>query len=161
MPICGKTLLERVLEACGDAYERFVLIPDTPRDDELAWFLRQKRIPFLRGPEENTLARYLALLDATGADKMIRVCGDSPFLEPKWIQQAAEHVSPVFVPSALHGGGQEIWRLCGLSLGGVDEHAGHDWFKAHAVNIPLVPDDLIMVNTAEDLARARSRFVTK
>jgi len=161
MPLVGATMLERVLAACGDAYQKVVLIPDSPMDDDLAWFLSQRRIPFLRGPEENVLARYMALLDAYAPDRMIRVCADAPFIRREWVEEFGEMTDPVFVSSVLHAGGQEIWRLCNLSLGGADEHAGHDWFEKNARRFARAPADYLMVNTAEDLAEARRRFVTK
>ena len=81
--ICGKSMLERVMERAQEAitpHAVVVAIPDGPDDDELAEYVHGW--PFWRGPELDVLARYVQAAADFGADPIIRVTADEPLLDP-------------------------------------------------------------------------------
>lgn len=57
-----------------------VAIPDTPLDEALAQHLEKSRFPWIKGPENDVLARYRMAADASGADLVVRVCADNPLI---------------------------------------------------------------------------------
>jgi spore coat polysaccharide biosynthesis protein SpsF (cytidylyltransferase family) len=50
-------------------------------DDELYHFCIEKNIPVYRGDLNNVLYRYISAADYFGIDTVVRVCGDSPFVD--------------------------------------------------------------------------------
>lgn len=53
------------------------------QDDPLAEFAKEERIPVFRGSEEDVLERYYLAAGAFGADIIIRITGDCPFIDPE------------------------------------------------------------------------------
>lgn len=51
-------------------------------DDPLVDYCRQERISVCRGPEKDVLQRFLMAMQETAADVVVRVCGDSPLVDP-------------------------------------------------------------------------------
>ena len=160
--ICGKPLIQRVWEALGDRHLRVALIPDTEENDVLAAFLRRHKMLYRRDSEPNPLMRYYNAALEWNPRVLVRVCGDAPFLRPEWINAAVDAAmdGPVFAPGVLHAGPCSAWDRAFMHYNGVDEHAGHDWFREHGKHIGLDWADIsyFTVNTAEELERARGRF---
>jgi len=50
-------------------------------DDELAFLCLKQGIPFFRGDLYNVLDRYITAAEYFGVKNIIRVCGDSPFVD--------------------------------------------------------------------------------
>jgi len=157
--VAGKPLLERVLEAVAGPWRVVVLTSWEPEDDRLARWLDARGQEYRRGPLEDVLARYADLARELKPSTLVRVCGDAPLLDARWVDLAIDAPWPVFVPKALHAGSWEVWGQADQSLEPEDwKHAGYYWFEKHARHIHLVPEDYFMVNTQEDLERARMVF---
>ncbi len=63
-------LLDDVVVAC----------PDTELDDVLCDHLARRHIPFIRGPEQDVLARFVLAAEQYRADQVVRICADNPFV---------------------------------------------------------------------------------
>jgi spore coat polysaccharide biosynthesis protein SpsF len=63
------------------------------REAPLVEHLEEKKIPVVRGPEEDVLARYVEAMDTHKADAVVRLTGDCPLLMP----QVSERVIQAFL----------------------------------------------------------------
>lgn len=163
MDLCGKTMLERVYDACEGPWERAILTSVEPSDDPIAelFEISEKRV--FRGSLEDVLSRYSAVARfwLSNPKCLVRVCGDAPFIRREWIEQAVdlcltEH-RPIWMPGALHAGHWTHWVQAAEWCKPEDrEHAGHDWFRQEGMWMEEVPEDYFTVNTQEDLDRARA-----
>jgi spore coat polysaccharide biosynthesis protein SpsF len=84
----GKPLIQRVYERTRAARlvdQALVLTSSDASDDALVEFLERARIPYRRGPLDDVLARYLALVDEFEPRFVLRVTGDFPFVEPAFL----------------------------------------------------------------------------
>lgn len=59
-------------------------------DDPTAAFCAQRGVRCFRGPLENVAARFIGAADQEGFDAFVRVCGDSPLIDPAVITAAIE-----------------------------------------------------------------------
>ncbi|MFN0161686.1 MAG: cytidylyltransferase domain-containing protein [Burkholderiales bacterium] len=83
-PLAGRPVIERVLSGLGRAFgvERVVLATsDAASDDPLAGFGVALGYAVHRGPLDHVLLRYQEGARAYPARWIVRVCGDSPFLD--------------------------------------------------------------------------------
>ena len=92
LPLDGETtLLECVLRAMRDAGpcldEILVAVSDNPSDDRLVDFCVERKVRVFRGPEEDVLGRYLAVLERNPCDCCVRVCCDNPFLDSELLRE--------------------------------------------------------------------------
>ncbi len=100
MPLAGMPLYEYVYRRCLQA-EGFdgviVATSGEPSDDQLYENALKKGIPVFRGELEDVLKRYIDCAGAIGADSIVRVCGDSPFVDVDLL----EHMAGVFDDKGL------------------------------------------------------------
>lgn len=85
MDIAGRPTIEWVVEAARRApgVDEVVIATSTEAgDDIIAHWGAKRGINVVRGSETDVLSRYLAALDATNADVIVRLTGDCPFLDP-------------------------------------------------------------------------------
>ncbi|MBT3783539.1 hypothetical protein HOF92_01110 [bacterium] len=64
---------------------------DEPEDDVLAQHALESGCKVFRGSLDNVLQRYIECAKSFEADVIVRVCGDSPFLDVQWIGRKIEH----------------------------------------------------------------------
>jgi spore coat polysaccharide biosynthesis protein SpsF len=86
--LAGKPLIERVVERARRAVmvdEVVVLTSTDPSDDALCDVLAARGIPFRRGPLDDVLARYVALVQELAPALVVRITGDAPLLEPDFV----------------------------------------------------------------------------
>ena len=82
-------LLERV-ELC-QAFESWVLATSTdPSDDPVEELANEAGYPVFRGPLDDVTDRCLQAADADGADAILRLSGDSPFVDQAVIDLGAK-----------------------------------------------------------------------
>jgi CMP-2-keto-3-deoxyoctulosonic acid synthetase len=157
--VCGKPLLQRVLEAVAGPWRVVVLTSKSRADSQLCAWCRESGVEYRRGSLPDVLSRYSDLAVELQPSHLVRVCGDAPFLEASWIAKATSREGPCFVPGALHTGSWEVWGQVSESPEPDDwEHAGYYWFRDNARHLELVPESYMTVNTPEDLEEARRRF---
>jgi spore coat polysaccharide biosynthesis protein SpsF len=85
LPLCGAPLVQRVIErAKRIAGIAGVCLAIPPGDEHapLRDVAKGQGASIVVGPEEDVLARYVAAADASGADIVIRVTSDCPFIDP-------------------------------------------------------------------------------
>ena len=82
----GKPLIGYLLERVACAKELDGVIVAIPQNDiasPLASYLRSLKVAYYAGAEENDVAaRFLAVLDTIECDAFVRICGDSPLIDP-------------------------------------------------------------------------------
>lgn len=67
-----------------------VATSDTADDDAVASFCGQYGVTCIRGPLDDVMARFLRVLDETGARAFVRVNGDSPLIDASLIGRAVK-----------------------------------------------------------------------
>jgi len=86
--VAGKPLILRVVERARASLrvdDVVVLTSTDPSDDELVLLLEREGVPVRRGPLDDVLARYEALLKEHHPRYVVRITGDSPLMTPLWI----------------------------------------------------------------------------
>lgn len=84
MNLGGIALVEYVYKRClqSEEVDCVAVITSTEKsDNELVDFCRKKKIPVFRGPLNNVLQRYVDASLFFSVDTVVRVCGDSPFVD--------------------------------------------------------------------------------
>ncbi len=134
--LAGQPLIRRVYERTRAAElvdHVFVLTSVDPSDDPLAEFLEREELPFRRGPLEDVLARYVDLADETGARIVVRVTGDCPFVEPRFIDLQI---------GALLASRADLVRIAGDGGGAVEGTlGGQGALSARALRFAQASDD--------------------
>lgn len=90
-PLAGRPMLAHTLERlgrCRRADGLVVAASDDPADDPIADFLSAAKIPCFRGSLDDVAGRMAAAASAVGADSLVRICGDSPFIDPRIVDDA-------------------------------------------------------------------------
>jgi spore coat polysaccharide biosynthesis protein SpsF len=184
--VCGKPLVQRVYErtrAAALVDEVVVLTSTAPADDVLCERLAALQIPFRRGPEQDVLARYLALVDELEPRFVVRVTGDCPLLDPGFVDLQlgalrAFDADRVHVAGNADGaiegtlGGQSAYSARALRFAAASadprdrEHVGAFFFTLHAAAFKTVeievdpvferPGLRLQVDEAADLAFVRT-----
>lgn len=81
-PLLGY-LLDRV-SLCG--LPCFVATSTEPSDDTIADFCTSYGAQCRRGPLDDVAGRFMSVLDSEGLDTFVRICGDSPMIDPALIR---------------------------------------------------------------------------
>jgi spore coat polysaccharide biosynthesis protein SpsF len=91
LPLIGKPLLAHALDRLcrGQPLPVVVATSRHVSDDPLAEFCQGLGIPCLRGPLDNVAARFLLAAEELNLDAFVRVCGDSPLIDPALVERAA------------------------------------------------------------------------
>ena len=93
MPIVGKPMLELLVERAvrvRGAQEVIVATTTSRKDDPVSDLCFKNRIQCYRGPEDDVLARFYEASKVSRLATVIRICGDSPLLDPQVIDDALE-----------------------------------------------------------------------
>ena len=83
MDIGGKTMLERVISRTQRAalVDKVVVATTTKKeDDRIVALCKRLHIDFCRGSENDVLDRYMSAASAYGADIIVRITSDCPFI---------------------------------------------------------------------------------
>ncbi len=95
MPLAGQPVLWHIiyrLKKCRTIDDIVVATSDLKEDDKLAAWCRKNDIPVFRGPEENVLQRFALAVKSLDPAIIIRICGDSPMVDPRVIDQLVIHL---------------------------------------------------------------------
>lgn len=91
LPLAGRPLLARVLDRVRRArFPVIVATSDRTLDDPIAALAAEEGVACFRGDAEDVAGRALACTDAHGLDALIRISGDSPFIDPTLIETVAD-----------------------------------------------------------------------
>jgi len=95
MPMAGKPVLWHIihrLNKCRRVDDIVVATSDLKEDDKLAEWCRKNDIPVFRGPEQNVLQRFALAIKSLNPEIIVRICGDSPMVDPLVIDQLVTHL---------------------------------------------------------------------
>lgn len=91
--IVGKPLLAYVLERlrrCRDLDQIVVATSNELADTAIYDFCQRHEVACVRGDHENVARRLVETLERLPCDAFVRVCGDSPLIDPQIIDMAVE-----------------------------------------------------------------------
>lgn len=89
--ICGKPLLQYIVESltqCRMLDSLALATSCEPGDDAIAALGRELGVICLRGPLDNVAERFALTIKHLGLKVFIRICGDSPLLDWRLVDQA-------------------------------------------------------------------------
>jgi spore coat polysaccharide biosynthesis protein SpsF (cytidylyltransferase family) len=95
LPLCGKTVIQRVVEACRairGVDEVVCAIPDLQTSDVLADAVLDLDTKAIRGHATDLLSRYRQAARDTSADVIMRVTADCPMLSPYWCERTLQRL---------------------------------------------------------------------
>lgn len=79
----GTPLIDFIYERCCGSSAKNILVAtsEDESDDILYNHCRVRKIPIMRGDLHNVLNRYIEAAELLGAKYIIRICGDTPFVD--------------------------------------------------------------------------------
>lgn len=89
----GRSLLEWVLHRVTKAanLDETILATSThPRDDLLAELAEKSGVQVYRGSESDVLGRFVAAVEISRAETVVRICADNPFVDPGEIDRLTD-----------------------------------------------------------------------
>jgi spore coat polysaccharide biosynthesis protein SpsF (cytidylyltransferase family) len=177
--IAGRPLLGHLIDRLRRAAVEQIIVATSAgvEDDPLAAFAAAQGVAVHRGPEDDVLARVLGAARAHRLDAVVRVCADSPLLDPALVDRClaalrasgADMASNVVTRTYPPGQSVEALTAAALERAGAlaDEPADRehvtrvlyrrpDAFRVVAVTAdPPRTAPHLAVDTAEDLALVR------
>lgn len=94
-PIAGRPLMYHIIARAlriRCAQEVYLATTDKPADDPLVALAQEMGIKVVRGPEDNVMERFFLAIGDSGADYIVRICGDAPLFDPEFIDRCAGQV---------------------------------------------------------------------
>jgi spore coat polysaccharide biosynthesis protein SpsF len=90
--LAGRPLLAFMVERLRtlDVDHLVVATSDLPADDPIDELTKALRVPVVRGPEQDVLARFGVVIDSMTADHVIRLTADCPLIDPAVIAEALQ-----------------------------------------------------------------------
>lgn len=158
MLINGQPILAHVAERCARAVGRNHVVITTskePDDTPVAEFAKSHGFSCYRGPLNNVYSRFVAAISFYQIDHFVRVCADSPFLDPDLVENAVAQfhqnnvdlVTNIFPRSYPRGQSVEVIRTSAFldpafrSLAGFSEEHITQAFYHHADQFNLLNFD--------------------
>lgn len=94
-PLGDRRILQWVVDRVesAEAIDRTVVaIGDGPENEAIEEYCRRSDVEFVSGPEDDLLARHLAVATETDCDLLVRITGDCPFVPSQEIKRVVtEH----------------------------------------------------------------------
>ena len=117
-----KSILEHVIGRVKKVYFKKKIIVATTKnkkDEKIVHLAKKNKCFFFKGSEKNVLNRYFECSKKFKLSKIIRICSDSPFIDPKIIEKAYDifkerkydYVSNIVKPSYPAGMSVEIFNF--------------------------------------------------
>jgi spore coat polysaccharide biosynthesis protein SpsF len=126
LPLGGRPLISWMLYRL--AFSRHggdvvIATSDQSSDDQLAAFCAEQGVKCHRGPLDDVTKRFLAAGEAIGASAVVRLCGDSPFIDPaivdwaisEFLSAPCDLVSNIVRRTYPHGQSVEVIKLTALA----------------------------------------------
>ena len=136
MPIAGKPLLWHLvhrLRKCRRVDQVAIATSTEASDDAIAEFCREEDVICVRGSLNNVLDRYRLAAGQTGARTLLRVTGDSPLIDPDFVDYLVAGLADTnsdFVQL-------EAGSLCAHEGVDVFSRAALDWLTTKAADDPV------------------------
>lgn len=121
----GKSIFELMLDKFGaiEGTGCIVATSASPANDELEEICARKGVKCFRGSEDDVLQRFIDAAEAYGADRIIRVCSDNPFLNIPSVRE--------LIAAASSGD----WDYISFDVGGVPSIRTHYGFWTEYVTL--------------------------
>ena len=92
----GYSLLEVIIEPIKKLAEKLhvpfiVATTDHAKDDELANLVLKNDVKIFRGSENDVLKRFIDAAELFGINRIVRICGDNPFIQIPEIERLIEN----------------------------------------------------------------------
>jgi spore coat polysaccharide biosynthesis protein SpsF len=121
LPLAGQPVLWHIvhrLRQCQMVDVVAIATSNQPGDDALVPFASGLDVPLIRGPEDNVLQRFVMAAQALDADVIVRVTGDSPFIDPSTVdllvrtlvEQKADYCVGTSSAKTIHEGFDPVSR---------------------------------------------------
>lgn len=170
-----KPVLRWVVDRASDARrvdQVVVATSDHVADDAIQYFCEKEAISVFRGPEHDVLKRYVLAAEAFGAETVVRVTADCPFLDPavldrvieEYFERGVDYASNTLRYTYPDGFDCEVMSLAALKEAErnatapsdrehVTPYLKHKNFRRHSVELsePVVPTLRVTVDYPEDL----------
>lgn len=183
--IAGVPMMGRVIQRLkGTPLIDAVVIATTtsPSDDEIVAYCEANGVSFIRGSEDDVLARYALALEGTQADAVVRATADCPLLDPdvtntvieRFLETGCDFASNVLEVSYPNGADIEVCSADALRAAHAEatapeerEHVmpfmyrRRDRFHVEAVEAPASlhrPEYRLCVDAEDDLALVRAIY---
>lgn len=94
MPLYGEPMLQRVISRVALAKgvdEIIVATSSNPEDASIYEYCVANNIDCFRGSLENVADRFARIINMTCGGGIIRICGDSPLIDPELITESIDH----------------------------------------------------------------------
>ena len=137
MDIDGKTLLERLFERLKTVkgIDDIIIATTTKKEDApIINFCTRNNISYFRGSENDVLKRYLEAANCYGIHWIIRVCADSPLMDPEGINEIIKLAKENENADVIHnkhkrgypiGTGVELISLDALKVANIEAKEEH------------------------------------
>ncbi len=168
-PFRGRPMIRQVVDRVAEAVGTDGVVVATSReasDDPLAAYLAAEGVPVHRGALDDVVGRFQSCLEAHPCDWFVRICADSPLLDPAVVRLVTAHadradldlVTNVFPRTFPHGHSVEMVRgarFAALDRGTLTAHQ-----REHVTRVFYDrPGDYRILNVESgDPARAQSIF---
>lgn len=185
-PLAGEPLIRHVLRAVNEALpgvDCIVVTSVEPSDDPLVAYLATLDVPVFRGSRDDVLDRFRRCLDRHPADVVVRICADSPLLDPEVVRAVVSAVTAgvdlattTFPRTFARGQNVEAIRSAALraldtsALTADDREHVTRFFYRHPDRFRIVNVesgdlrralDSLAVDTVDDLARLERRLADR
>lgn len=91
----GQSILDLLIDKLKQVSGTNIILATSTSENNnpLEEFAKEKGIEFFRGEESDVLKRFIDAAQQFGAERLIRVCSDNPFLELKSIQELIDYAN--------------------------------------------------------------------
>ena len=167
--VCGKTLLELMIERIQDSktLEKIIVATSTDvTDEKIVQFCEKRKIPYFRGSENDVLSRYKMTAEKFQVDTVVRLTGDTPLLNYEiiddivytYIKSKNDFVSNCFPLPRTYPDGMNVEVFSRKILDEINEKATKPSEREHVTFYILNrPEEykILRVDLENDLSRYR------
>lgn len=168
--IAGKPMIGCIAErlrACHEIDEIVVSTTQNTRDDAIARFAKNARLPCYRGSEEDLIDRLYRTAGEHRAEALVRITGDCPFVDPEIVDELVrrfkesygqvDYVTNNCPPTFPHGLDAEVWPTptLGRLWREIQDLYYREWFPLYVKERDQNPFRILNVSSPVNLSDLR------
>ena len=148
--VAGKPLIGYLIDSlleCKNIDKTIYAIPEKDKSSALGEYLGVRHVTIVLGPEDDVAARFRIALEKYPCDMFVRVCADSPLLEPGTVDEATFlWDNPYYHVGSIPGNQAEGFETKAFLKAEPDmdgeerEHLGH-YFRNIYASVVDTPED--------------------
>jgi spore coat polysaccharide biosynthesis protein SpsF len=155
------------LRACKEVDEIVVGTTQKSQDDAIALFAKREKLLCFRGSEEDLIDRLYGTAREHGADALVRITGDCPFVDPDVVDELVrrfrhvgaqvDYVTNNFPPTFPHGLDAEVWPTptLGRLWREIQDPYYREWFPLYVKERDKNPFRILNVSSPVNLSDLR------